>query len=126
MSDAETAPPATAARISKLWPSKPARPAECRRCGAAIITGLAEGINERVDVDALTPEGEYVALCDGRQTFALVGGKLEIRDQFRIKSKPKGPILASHKCNTRIRPPYRQFLKTPRLRWEVADDKPGF
>jgi hypothetical protein len=110
---------------AEIWPSRPARPARCR-CGAALIYGLAEGVPERVDVDALTPEGEYAALCDGRQTFVLTGGRLLIRDQFRIKRPPKGPIFATHKCGTRIRPQYRQALKTPHLKWEFANDEPGF
>jgi hypothetical protein len=108
-----------------IWPSRPARPAACR-CGAAVIIGLAEGVPERVDVDALTPEGEYVALCAGRQTFELRRGVLTIRDQFRIKSPPKGPIFASHKCGTRIRPQFRKPLSTPHLKPEYVDDKPEF
>lgn len=96
------------------------------KCGAPLIYGLAEGVPDRVDIDALTIVGEYAALCAGRRTYALVGGKLEIRDQFRIKSPPKGPIFASHECGTRIRPQYRQALKTPHLKWEFENDEPGY
>jgi hypothetical protein len=110
---------------ASFWPTRPATARTCS-CGAAIIAGLSEGVPVRVDVHALTVEGELAAILAGRMTFTLVGGALVHRDEFRIKVSRKGPIFASHKCRTRIDPRYCEILKMPTPRKEAESNEPGY
>lgn len=79
-----------------------ATPTRCKRCGAAILTALDEGLNARVDATPLRDrQAEIAALLDGRRTYKhTIYGQLHHRDETQLR-KPHDPgmrIHAEHQC----------------------------
>jgi hypothetical protein len=50
----------------------------------------------------ITDSGEFNAICDGRWTYQLRGGRLDYRDRWIIGSHSaeggKYPVYAAHRC----------------------------
>jgi hypothetical protein len=81
--------------------STPARPGLCRRCGAAILSGLDEGVLATVDAAPLDFVAEFAAVVAGRTTFALLGDGLARRDADRISGGLVGRgVHAEHCCGS--------------------------
>lgn len=109
-----------------IWPTGPARPGLCRQCGAALIRGQSEGLDETCDAYAITPYGEFVVVTSGRPTFDLARGELLWRDQFRIKHPPKGLIVPRHVCGYAVSPIFRAAIPKPLLREARINDVPEY
>lgn len=77
----------------------------CTKCKAPVIVGLDAdhcALTAECDPIPLTPLGEAIALITGRRTYTLTPGpdrkELDYRDEWRIQTPTKNPILAQHKC----------------------------
>lgn len=104
--------------------SRPARLAVCRKCGGALVIGLAEGLRSVADAVACTLLGEYVARISKRESYELRYGELQYRDLSRITAQREiGPILVQHKCGYPIPPEYRARIKFPEMRSEDSADE---
>jgi hypothetical protein len=67
------------------------------RCGDLILAGIAEGLGARVDLAPITDEP--AAVYAGRDTYTLIAGRLNHRDDFaRAAGMPRSPVLATHVC----------------------------
>lgn len=68
----------------------------CQRCGAGILTAVAEGLWAHVDPFPLDRRAETVALILGWWCYSLTGKTLIRRDG----SLRSGPILVEHHCGS--------------------------
>ena len=96
------------------------------RCGAAVLTGNAEGVFARVELVPLNRAGEIHALCAGLQTYTLTRLGLVHRDACRIAGtalRDAGPVLAEHSCHRHIPAEHRQPT-APTTAAVVADGYP--
>lgn len=104
--------------------SRPARLDLCRRCGGALVVGLAEGLYCRADAVACTLLGEYVARLTGRESYEVKSGELQYRELSRITAKREiGPVLIQHKCGYPIPIEYRVRVIIPVMRPEDNADE---
>lgn len=81
----------------------------CKRCSIPTLAGLDADImalEARCDLADLNRLGEVMILAQGRDTYTLVGKRLNRRDQYTIVGRPAGnpdrPVLAAHQCGQRI------------------------
>jgi hypothetical protein len=77
----------------------PATIGHCPRCGALVLTGLAEGIRARVDPAPLNRAGHIAAIHARLTTYTLTRTGLVAMDANRIGSQRiRGPTLPQHRC----------------------------
>jgi hypothetical protein len=86
-----------------------ARARHCERCHKAIMRGITADYGGRsadADPTPLSPVGEALVLCAGRQTLELRWTdkyELDLRDTFRIRGTPAGTegidVLVEHDCD---------------------------
>lgn len=85
-----------------------ARIRSCRDCHLPTVAGIDDnGLTTWCDPGELTPDGELLALLDGRHTWDLYGGsQLTYRRPSAITHRPAGdrrrPVLAEHRCHQPI------------------------
>lgn len=82
-----------------------ARLTTCPACRAPVLAGLDDDVcafSVRAGTDRLTTVGEVLALAAGRATFDAVpaagGIRLVRRDESRIRSPRRAPVVADHAC----------------------------
>lgn len=105
--------------------TRPAALAECRRCGAATITAMVDGLLTAVDTQPLSISAEIAAIMAGKTTFNLmVTGQriyLEWRSVTRIRAGRDHPVVARHPCaaaSSKPLPPATAAVE------ELPDDPP--
>lgn len=97
--------PGIAAKLAAA--SDHAKPADCPRCGAPILTaraGRVAALDVVADAEPIDTTGEILALLDGRLTWHLVIGALGTRritwrSPTHIRAGPsRHPVLRDHTC----------------------------
>jgi hypothetical protein len=69
---------------------------QCPVCGAATLTGWADGLRVRADATRVDPIGEFKAIMEGRETYMVAGGELALRYAERIT--PRDDVYVQHRC----------------------------
>ena len=112
--------------LSRERPS--ARPTErftastCKKCGAATLLGIADGITRDLEPRALTDHGEYRAIAAGLRTYNLHPDRTAMpRTISHIAAPDRHPRLAQHACGQQYGD---QALPGPRPRPADHDDPP--
>jgi hypothetical protein len=99
-------------RMSQQGLTRNARVIPCRHCKLPTIAGFDAdmcALDAWCDIDELNPRHEIQALLDNRNTYELVphgGGRYRFtyRDQWRVKTPPNHPLLATHRCDDPLNP----------------------
>jgi hypothetical protein len=94
------------------------RETTCRRCGAAVLTALDEGLTATVDPKPIPPNNEVAILLTGRRTYTKTnGGQLIHREAGRIRGGwLRGTIHAEHQCRQNGPQPEQLTLDMPGVR----------
>lgn len=89
-------------------------------CGEPVLAGLDGNrcaLAVAVDPYPLTAAGEVWALTDGRHTYRVWHGQLDLRDRWNIPGHPAGvdeTVLASHRCDQLVPLEHRAPPAPPR------------
>lgn len=73
--------------------------ATCPRCHAPVLAGHDDdGLATHADPTPLTRTGELLLHLEGRAAYAVDGGQLVRRDQWRIRT-PHPHVVPAHDCH---------------------------